>query len=97
MPDLNPTDLVARAEEIYDYLASNDISQTLKRLLDFVQDFSNKEIHYQEAIALHQNYALYQKTLKANHLKESKAQRDALIQNLFDLIESIEKDWENPK
>ncbi len=94
MPDLQPTDLIARAEEIYDYLASNDISQTLKRLLDFVQDFSTQDTHQQQVITLYQSFRVYNQQLQDKSLAEIKPQRDALVQEVFNIIEQIEQSWE---
>ena len=83
----------ARVEEIYDFLAADEIQQATKRMLDLVQDFDQNLSSLPKALEINQGFQKLEKNKTTLSFDENKAQRKALIEDLFALLDKIQ---ENP-
>ena len=79
-----------RQEEIYNFLTTNELSLAVKRLLDFVRDFSDNPQLAKEAAQI--SNTLYYLGLSDKKMQDQKEKKTELITQIFLLMESVEQE-----
>ena len=85
-------DIGKRAEEIQLNIASDNIPQAIKLLLDFVKDFSEDKDNINEVIVLSSSYNRLDKAERRGTLPfdQIEQKRNQLLYQILGLIDSIE-------
>jgi hypothetical protein len=86
-----PNNLDARAAEIRDFFMEGKIVYALKRLMDFISDFSEERDYRNEVTVISANYNNIEKLERRKQLKFQKAQkeRNTLLYQALDLLDMV--------
>lgn len=89
--NIEPNDILKRAEQIEDLISSNRLEQAIKRLLDFVRDFANDSFYKKQVILLSANI-IEMKNNQMNNILSYETiclERNRLIMSMLGLVEQI--------
>ena len=91
---IKANDFVGRTEEIYDLVSDDHVEQALKRILDFVKDFSSDREYQNEVVIAIGEYKGIKGTLRRGEIdwKEAGSERRKLLLRVLGLITAIEED-----
>jgi hypothetical protein len=81
-------DVELRKQEIYDAIANSDGDRALKRLMDFVKDFSRDKRCMGKVVVIAGNYRKLE-SVQDRPLKEIRKEREELLYEALDLVEAI--------
>lgn len=84
-------DIDKRHKEIQSLIADDNILQMLKRLIDFVRDFSDDNDYLNEAIVLSANYTRLERVERRGTLpfKDIEQSRNQLLYQTLELVDRI--------
>ena len=88
-------DMRQRREEIWTLFAADNISQAIKRLMDFTRDFSSENSDYvREVIVLSANFTRLEKVERRGTLsfKELEQERTRLLYQALGLMDGVQND-----
>ncbi|MEO0683502.1 MAG: ABC transporter ATP-binding protein [Cyanobacteria bacterium J06649_11] len=79
-----------RKDEIYSYVAANDLNDATKRLMDFVSDFSSNRRRRLEVTGLRRDYsALREEIRKFGETNDTRREFRQLSERILDFLEDI--------
>ena len=83
--------LVQKQTEIQDLLASDNISNAINRLLDFIRDFANQHEFLTEGILISSNYKKYVREERQNLIDNNSAQRQRsqIISHILGVLKDV--------
>ena len=91
---IEPHDIEHRCDEIRDLIAGNDVLSALKKLMDFVRDFSNDRGHLDEATVISMDFRQIEAARRREELdfEAANVSRKKLVFKMLGLMHAIVDD-----
>ena len=89
-----PNDITNRIDEVQTSIAADDILSAIKKLMDYVRDFSENRDYLNEVIVISGNFFKLDKELRRQVIdyNEHTKVRNGLMYQMLDLVDSVQND-----
>ncbi len=89
-----PNDISNRKEEIYVLISGDKVGHAVKRIMDFVADFSGDKGSLREVIVISANYNRLEKAERRGTLgfEDLEKRRNQLLYQALELVDGIEEE-----
>ena len=90
---IEPNDIGKRSQEIHLLVAEDNVPQAVKRLMDFIRDFSEDNERLKEVTVISASYHRLEKLERRGTLsfEKTEQQRNTILFRMLDLLHSVQE------